>query len=104
LSGTKIYPGGQSAYKKEVQFRISAPEGTVFNPENDYSYQGLSAGTVVKSEYIPVYDAGVLVFGREPGSASKSTSKDNGLSKATPTVKTESQPTAKTHSKSCLRL
>jgi len=34
---------GQSAYKKEVQFRISAPEGTVFNPENDYSYQGLSA-------------------------------------------------------------
>jgi len=95
LSGTKIYPGGQSAYKKEVQFRISAPEGTVFNPENDYSYQGLSAGTVVKSEYIPVYDAGVLVFGREPGSASKSTSKDNGLSKATPTVKTESQPTAK---------
>jgi len=38
----------------------------VFNPENDYSYQGLSAGTVVKSEYIPVYDAGVLVFGREP--------------------------------------
>nr|2XFG_B Chain B, ENDOGLUCANASE 1 [Acetivibrio thermocellus] len=66
LSGTKIYPGGQSAYKKEVQFRISAPEGTVFNPENDYSYQGLSAGTVVKSEYIPVYDAGVLVFGREP--------------------------------------
>jgi len=63
--------------------------------KNDYSYQGLSAGTVVKSEYIPVYDAGVLVFGREPGSASKSTSKDNGLSKATPTVKTESQPTAK---------
>jgi len=57
LSGTKIYPG-TIAYKKEVQFRISAPEGTVFNPENDYSYQGLSAGTVVKSEYIPVYDAG----------------------------------------------
>ncbi|HOM02429.1 MAG TPA: glycoside hydrolase family 9 protein [Acetivibrio sp.] len=89
LSGTKIYPGGQSAYKKEVQFRISAPEGTVFNSENDYSYQGLSAGSAVKSEYIPVYDAGVLVFGKEPGSSSKSTSKD-----ASP-VKTESEPQVK---------
>ncbi|RXE59088.1 glycoside hydrolase family 9 protein [Acetivibrio mesophilus] len=91
LSGTKIYPGGQSAYKKEVQFRISAPEGTVLNSENDYSYQGLSAGAVVKSEYIPVYDTGVLVFGKEPGSPAKNPSKNDAFPKATSTVKNDSE-------------
>lgn len=94
FSGTKIYPGGQSAYKKEVQFRISAPEGTALNPKSDYSYQGLSAGTVVKSEYIPVYDNGVLVFGKEPGSSSEK----NTSAKSTPspksTAKNTLQPTA----------
>ena len=87
FTGTKIYPGGQSAYKKEVQFRISAPDGITLNPEDDYSYQGLSSGAVVKSENIPVYDNGVLVFGKEPGSSSGK----NASTKATPATK----PTAK---------
>ncbi len=65
FDGTEIRPGGQSAFKKEVQFRIAA-EGGNFNPENDYSYQGLSNGTAVKTMYIPVYDAGVKVGGKEP--------------------------------------
>ncbi|QHZ49072.1 endoglucanase [Bacillus sp. NSP9.1] len=66
FSGVMIYPGGQSAHKKEVQFRISAPGGTSFwNPENDHSYQGLSH-TLVKTRYMPVYDEGRLVFGKEP--------------------------------------
>ncbi len=68
FTGVKIYPGGQSQHKKEIQFRISAPTGTTYwDPTNDYSYQGLSAGsTAAKTPYIPVYDAGQLVFGNEP--------------------------------------
>src|SRR5690554_4096469 len=66
-TGTKIYPGGQSAHRKEVQFRISLPAGThVWNPDNDWSYQSLSSGTLVKTPYIPVYDDGVYLWGEEP--------------------------------------
>ncbi len=68
FSGVIIYPGGQSSYKKEVQFRISAPGGAgYFKPDNDYSYKGLSSGTLIKSVYIPVYEDGIKVFGYEPG-------------------------------------
>ncbi|MFZ5988266.1 MAG: glycoside hydrolase family 48 protein [Bacillota bacterium] len=66
FSGTKIFPGGQSEHKKEIQLRISSPEGTSFDPQNDYSYKGLSANSLVKSQCIPVYDKGVLVWGKEP--------------------------------------
>lgn len=68
FTGVKIYPGGQSQHKKEIQFRISAPTHTTFwDPTNDYSYQGLSAGSIAaKTPYIPVYDNGQLVFGVEP--------------------------------------
>ena len=66
FSGVMIYPGGQSAHKKEVQFRLAAPAGTSFwNPKNDHSYRGLSH-TLAKTRYIPVYDEGRLVFGNEP--------------------------------------
>ncbi|RUS47874.1 glycoside hydrolase family 9 protein [Cohnella sp. AR92] len=68
FTGTKIYPGGQSAYKKEIQFRLSAPQATTFwNPANDYSATGLTGTAAVKTAYIPVYDNGVKVFGNEPG-------------------------------------
>lgn len=74
----KIYPGGQSAYKKEIQLRIAAPESMAsWDHTNDYSYTGLdgvTSGKVVKTTYIPVYDAGVKVFGNEPGSSSGSSS------------------------------
>jgi len=66
FSGTKIYPGGQSSYKKEVQFRISAPDGSSWNSDNDFSYTGLTTGTPVKTEYIPVYEKGKLIYGKEP--------------------------------------
>jgi len=69
FTGTPIYPGGQSAFRKEVQFRISAPLQTAFwNNANDFSYQGMpSAGsTPVKSPYIPVFEAGTLVYGEQP--------------------------------------
>ncbi|RKP53164.1 glycoside hydrolase [Cohnella endophytica] len=69
FTGTKIYPGGQPNYKKEVQFRIAAPSGTTFwNPNNDFSAQGLiSSSTSAKTVYIPLYDNGVKVFGNTPG-------------------------------------
>lgn len=70
FTGTKIYPGGQSAYRKEVQFRIAAPGAVTWNNANDFSYtdlSGVTSGNTVKTSYIPVYDAGVKVFGNEPG-------------------------------------
>jgi hypothetical protein len=66
FSNTKIYPGGEGNYRKEVQFRITGPQGA-WNPANDPSYQNLTTGTPVKSVHIPVYDAGVKVYGQEPG-------------------------------------
>jgi|GEM_PF-95848 len=64
--GTNIYPGGQSEYSGEVQLRISAPSGTSFwDPSNDWSYQGLT-NTVVKTNYVPVYDGTTLLYGVEP--------------------------------------
>lgn len=69
FTGTSIYPGGQSAYRKEVQFRIAAPLNTLFwDNTNDYSFKGVATGGAlpVKTAYIPVYDAGVLVFGELP--------------------------------------
>ncbi|WP_457336248.1 glycoside hydrolase family 9 protein [Rhizobacter sp. P5_C2] len=67
FTGTDIYPGGQSAHRKEIQFRFAAPSGTAYwNPANDPSYAGLAAGSTVKSLAIPVYSNGVKVFGHEP--------------------------------------
>ncbi|GIV95827.1 MAG: hypothetical protein KatS3mg057_0484 [Herpetosiphonaceae bacterium] len=69
-SGTKIYPGGQSAYKKEVQFRISS--SGAWDPSNDWSYQDLAkpaGATPVKVRNTVLYDNGVKLFGDEPGSS-----------------------------------
>ncbi|MGB8451426.1 MAG: glycoside hydrolase family 9 protein [Anaerocolumna sp.] len=78
FTGTKIYPGGQSAYKKEIQFRIAAPMNTSFwNNNNDFSYtdiNGVTSGNVVQTAYIPVYDDGVKIYGNEPGNAESSSS------------------------------
>lgn len=69
FSGTQIYPGGQSAYKKEIQIRIAAPDGTTFwNPANDPSYAGLGApgSTPAKAAGITLYDNGRKLWGNEP--------------------------------------
>lgn len=69
FSGTSIYPGGQSAHRKEVQFRIAAPMNTNFwDNSNDFSFQGIgtSGSAAVKSHNIPVFDNGVHVFGQLP--------------------------------------
>nr|QFE31800.1 GH9 cellulase [uncultured bacterium] len=67
-TGVKIYPGGQSHYRKEVQFRITSAGD--WDPSNDWSFQGVAtpAGAEpTKTEYIPLYDDGELIWGMEPG-------------------------------------
>jgi endoglucanase len=70
FTGTKIYPGGQSAYRKEVQFRMSGPQNTSFwDNSNDFSFTGVATvpgSTPVKVQNMPVYDDGVLVYGEVP--------------------------------------
>ncbi len=86
--GTKIFPGGQSDYSGEVQFRISCPEGTSYwNPANDPSYSGLAAGTAVKTQYIPVYAGTTKIFGTEPNGTTA-------VPTAVPTVAPTAVPTA----------
>ena len=72
FTGTKIYPGGQQHFRKEVQFRIAAPEKADWDNSNDYSYEGIPevpGSTPVKTDKITVYDDGKLVFGTEPGTS-----------------------------------
>ena len=67
-TGTKIYPGGQQHYRKEVQFRIAS--SGAWDPSNDWSFTGVSTtpgSTPVLVQRIPVYDNGVRLFGTEPG-------------------------------------
>ncbi|MCH5324244.1 MAG: glycoside hydrolase family 9 protein [Eubacterium sp.] len=61
-----IYPGGQDAYRSEVQFRISS--AGMWDPSNDPSYKGLGTqqGTVQKVDTLALYDNGMLVDGAEP--------------------------------------
>lgn len=68
FSGTKIYPGGQSAHKKEVQFRITSKNG-VWDPSNDPSYQqliGTNGSSEVRAVNMALFDGSELVFGTEP--------------------------------------
>ena len=67
-AGTKIYPAGLEVCAKESSVRISLPSGapdSAWDPTNDWSHQGLT-GTYAETKYIPVYDAGVLLYGAEP--------------------------------------
>ncbi|SET41109.1 glycoside hydrolase family 9 protein [[Clostridium] polysaccharolyticum] len=67
LSGAKIFPGGQSQYRSELQFRIAAPCKWDFTKSP--SFKGINktqggAGNSVTS--IPVYEGSKLVFGEDP--------------------------------------
>ena len=68
-TGSVIFPGGQSESARETQVRIRLPNtapDAAWDSTNDWSYQGLT-GTFAETNYIPVYDAGVLLHGRAPG-------------------------------------
>jgi endoglucanase len=67
-TGTKIYPGGQQHFKKEVQFRIAS--SGAWDASNDWSITGVNTtpgGTPALVQRIPLYDNGARVFGNEPG-------------------------------------
>jgi hypothetical protein len=71
FTGTKIFPGGRPDSEKMATITLSAP---VWNPNNDWSRQGLVGSPFTyepvdetgKTQYIPVYDNGVLIGGIEP--------------------------------------
>jgi PKD repeat protein len=67
--GVKIYPGGQEHTRKEAQLRIALPgnaPASAWNPANDWSYQGLTSSELKKTENVPIYNAGVLLYGKLP--------------------------------------
>lgn len=70
LSGVKIYPGGQSEHKSELQFRIAAPGKWDYTKSP--SFTGLassSSNNLVRANDFALYDAGELIFGQEPTSS-----------------------------------
>lgn len=82
FSDALIYPGGQSAYKKEVQFRMSA---SGWNAENDPSFaelKGTNGSELIRAESVGLYERGKLVFGKEP----------DGTAGTTPITPSESVP------------
>lgn len=82
FGGSKIYPGGQSAYKKEVQFRMSAAG---WLPDNDPSFAelvGTNGSELIRANSLALYERGTLIFGTEPDgeSAGLVTPSDNNSS------------------------
>lgn len=65
FSDTLIYPGGQDAYKKEIQVRIRNTAG-IWDNSNDPSYAGMKKGANELLENSALYESGKLVFGTEP--------------------------------------
>jgi len=68
-----VYPGGQSAHRREVQFRLEGPAGTSWDNTNDFSFKGIpTSGTALdKAPNIPVYNGTELLAGPEaPGNSS----------------------------------
>ncbi len=60
-----IAPIGDPAFRTETQINIRVANGVPYDTSNDWSAQGIE-GDAVESVNIPVYDNGVLVFGKEP--------------------------------------
>lgn len=74
FDGVNIFPGGQSAFRKEVQFRLSLPANSsvTWDNNNDPSWNASYNSTTevfgVKAADIPVYGDDGLLFGNEPNS------------------------------------
>ena len=86
-TGQKIFPGGQSEWRREVQFRIAS--SGAWDPTNDWSFTGVSqtpGSTPVKVYDIALYDNGTRIFGTEPGT--KDTAAPSAPSALTATGKT----------------
>lgn len=94
FGNTLIYPGGQDAYRSEVQFRMTSSGG--WNDGNDFSYAGLGSqqGTVTSVSTIALYDDGKLVWGTEPDGEAGEPVQSGGPNTSDPsvTVNTPSVP------------
>ncbi len=66
MEGDKIAPVGDPNFRREVQISIQSQNGAPYDKSNDWSADGLNGGDEVVSTNVPVYDDGVLIFGREP--------------------------------------
>lgn len=64
-SGVTLYPGGQSESLKEIQFRLTS--SGIWDPSNDWSAQGLTGGTPVKTTALVLLDRGQTIWGLPPG-------------------------------------
>ncbi|NUR59443.1 MAG: hypothetical protein HOV87_12355 [Catenulispora sp.] len=68
-AGQDIAPAGQSAFHREVQFRLTFPAAHDYT--KDWSYQGLAGlatnATPVNTTYIELYDGATKVWGTGPG-------------------------------------
>ncbi|NLL04958.1 MAG: endoglucanase [Clostridiaceae bacterium] len=101
-TGTNIFPGGINDYKRDVYFTLNAPNGfTAWDNTNDFSFKGLdkaSPQTGEKTEYIPIYDNGVKIYGKEPGEPAVTPTKtatptSTSTSTSTPTPTAKPTPT-----------
>ncbi|WP_225847157.1 glycoside hydrolase family 9 protein [Streptomyces sp. HPF1205] len=69
--GQDIAPAGQSAFHREVQFRLTFPGA--HNPANDWSYQGVPTtpgATPVTVQNVVLYDGSTAVWGNAPDGSS----------------------------------
>lgn len=72
LTGAKIYPGGQSEHKSELQFRIAAPGKWDYTKSPSFvDIASSSSNSLAKANHFALYDNGKLVFGQEPSGATK---------------------------------
>ncbi|WP_255949529.1 glycoside hydrolase family 9 protein [Streptomyces odontomachi] len=65
--GQDIAPAGQSAFHREVQFRLTFPGA--HDPTGDWSYQGVSTtpgSTPVTVDHVVLYDGDTAVWGTAP--------------------------------------
>ncbi|MCQ2417918.1 MAG: glycoside hydrolase family 9 protein [Oscillospiraceae bacterium] len=92
--GRAVLPVSEGAQQCEVLLALVCPEyGSYWDETNDYSMKGLGSKDCVKTEYIPVYENGVLIFGTEPdgskgtGSISANEYKGAGSSEIVTTTK-----------------
>ena len=65
--GRVVMPTGQAEHKSECQLRLSIPDPMqgIWDPTNDYSYQGLDKD-LKETPYITMYDGDELIWGVEP--------------------------------------
>ena len=84
------WPEAELYGKCQVQFKISGQTSTIWKATNDFSRAGLGSD-LTRTELIPIYKSGRLVYGKTPGSGS--TPEPTPTATATPTPSSSPTPT-----------